>query len=346
MIHSSHAPVRCGIILAGGEGKRLEPFVYRLRGNNLPKQYVNFVGTRSMLEHTFDRAEELIPADRLFVIASENHLEYVEARRQLFNRPIDSLVLQPGNRETGPGLLLPLMHLFKRYPEATVAVFPSDHFVLEENRFMAHVALAFRVVEQDPSRMVLLGIPPSQLEPEYGYIVPDERRKGFDFAAVRGVASFVEKPAPRTATELFSRGALWNTMVMVFNAKTFLRFVRLIAPVLYSPFQRIYRAIGTSAEAIVVKECYEKMEPLNLSKHLLEPLAANHGRYLNVMAVDRVLWSDWGSAPRIMEVLGEVGYLDRFYRALAARDPGYAAATDAIDQATGSAVEQSGSMTQ
>jgi mannose-1-phosphate guanylyltransferase len=205
------------------------------------------------------------------------------------------------------------MHLFRRYPEATVAVFPSDHFVLEEDRFMAYVALAFQVVEQDPSRIVLLGIQPHQPEPDYGYIVPNDPSQGFHFAAVKSVASFVEKPPLRTAMELISRGALWNTMVMVFNAKTFLRFVRLIAPVLYRPFQQIQSAIGTSAESVVVKDCYEQMEALNLSKHLLEPLAANYARHLNVIAVDGVLWSDWGTGPRIMEGLREVGYLDRFY---------------------------------
>jgi len=52
MVKSSRSPVRCGIVLAPGEGKRLRPFIQRLRGKDLPKQFVNFIGTRSMLEHT------------------------------------------------------------------------------------------------------------------------------------------------------------------------------------------------------------------------------------------------------------------------------------------------------
>jgi len=47
MINSSHTPVRCGIILAAGDGKRLQPYIQQLRGDLLPKQYVKFVGTRS-----------------------------------------------------------------------------------------------------------------------------------------------------------------------------------------------------------------------------------------------------------------------------------------------------------
>jgi len=61
MNHDAQGPVRCGIVLAGGEGNRLKHFIYQLRGSPVPKQYINFIGTRSMLEHTLDRAERLIP---------------------------------------------------------------------------------------------------------------------------------------------------------------------------------------------------------------------------------------------------------------------------------------------
>ena len=68
-------PVSCALILAGGEGKRLRPFVHLLRGDLLPKQYVNFIGRRSMLEHTLDRAERLVPRQRVFTIVNRNHLD-------------------------------------------------------------------------------------------------------------------------------------------------------------------------------------------------------------------------------------------------------------------------------
>ena len=66
-------PVRCGIVLAGGEGRRLQPFVYRLKGVNLPKQYVNFLGSRSMLEMTFERTEKLISPNHLFTVVNQGH---------------------------------------------------------------------------------------------------------------------------------------------------------------------------------------------------------------------------------------------------------------------------------
>jgi mannose-1-phosphate guanylyltransferase len=330
MTHDAQEPVRCGIVLAGGEGKRLKPFIYQLRQSQIPKQYVNFIGSRSMLEHTFDRAEKLIPRERLFTVASQDHLQYRQARRQLLDRPIQTLVLQPVNRETGPGVLLPLMHIYKRYPRSLVAVFPSDHFILHEERFMAHVELAFDIVRQDPSRIVLLGIKPDHPEAEYGYIVPDGQLSGVIAADAHNVRSFVEKPEGRAASELADRGALWNSMVMVFEAKNFLSLISRVAPLLHRTFQPIYQAIGTSAETVVIEDGYRHMAPANFSKALLEVIAGQHPQRLAVIPVNGVLWSDWGSAPRILQILQETGKLHRLHRATDSLAADEAGAFDAM----------------
>ena len=74
MSKESNSPIRCGIVLAGGDGKPLHPLIRRLRGEIIPKQYVNFIGTRSMLQYTFDHAERLIPPDRIFTVVSQARL--------------------------------------------------------------------------------------------------------------------------------------------------------------------------------------------------------------------------------------------------------------------------------
>ena len=47
------------IILSGGNGERLRSFVRRLFGRERPKQYCAFVGSRTMFQHTLDRASLL-----------------------------------------------------------------------------------------------------------------------------------------------------------------------------------------------------------------------------------------------------------------------------------------------
>jgi mannose-1-phosphate guanylyltransferase len=127
-----------------------------------------------MIEHTFQRAEKLIPPGKIITIVGKYHLEHVEVRRQLASRHKSTVVVQPANKETGPGILLPLMHICKRCPDAIVSVFPSDHFILEEDRFMAHVDLAAQAVARNPSRVVLLAMEAQAAEEEYGYVVPRE----------------------------------------------------------------------------------------------------------------------------------------------------------------------------
>src|SRR5499426_623759 len=307
----SGVPTRCGIILAAGEGNRLRSFVENLRGYALPKQYVNFIGKRSMLEHTFYRAQKMIPSERLFTVVSQSHLRHPEIARQLSTRPIACIVEQPDNKDTGPGLLLPLAHLYKHYPDSTVVVFPSDHFILEEDLFMVYVDQTFRVVEQDPTKVVLLGINPSEAEPEYGYIVPEKRLTGPSTPGTYEVSRFIEKPEREVAHYLVSYGGLWNTLVMVFKAKTFLNAVSRITPLLYGYFERIWRAVGTPSLGHLVKEVYQQMYPLNLSKGLLEFLPLERSPELCVLPVRGIQWSDWGSEQRIIRVLQDTGYLGR-----------------------------------
>lgn len=306
---SSRVPVRCGIVLAGGNGERLAPFIRHMRADDLPKQYVNLTGSRSMLEHTFSRAEKLISPERLFTVVGRNHLKYPEARRQLLARPDGTIVVQPENKETGPGLLLPLMHLYKRYPTSTVAVFPSDHFIVEEDLFMLHVHRAFRVVQQDASRLVLLGVEPSSPEPEYGYIMPGKKRQ--DLLASGDaceVSQFIEKPEPHVVRELIVKGGLWNTMVMVFDVDTLLNAVYKVAPQLYEFFEKIGRAIGTPIAAEVVEKTYKAMWPVNLSKEVLEVISRQEPSPLCVLPVRGVRWSDLGSKRRIEDTLKATEY--------------------------------------
>jgi mannose-1-phosphate guanylyltransferase len=312
MTDPSFSPLRCGIVLAGGDGARLQSFVHRLTGSTLPKQYVNLIGTRSMLEHTFDRAEKLIHPDRLFTIANENHLHHSQARRQLVRRPKGTVIIQPENKETGPGILLGLMHLVKNYPDSNVAIFPSDHFIVQEDLFMCYVALAFQVVENNPGALIMLGLVPDGPEPEYGYIVPnDEQDDSLTSLRVHDVKLFIEKPGPDLAQELVFQGGLWNTMVMVFNTTIVLDLVRRLAPGLYGPFQPLLNAIGTSKEKATLEEIYGRIEPINFSSSVMEALPLLNPSRASVLPVSGVLWSDWGSEDRIVGALKKTGYLER-----------------------------------
>jgi mannose-1-phosphate guanylyltransferase len=308
--HSNDEEVFCGIVLAGGEGKRLQPFIRSLGRGTLPKQYVNFIGTRSMLERTLQRAEKLMPSARLLTVITESHLRYPEVREQCATRPRDTVIVQPENKETGPGLILPLMHLYQRFPNSVVLVLPSDHFIGEEERLMAHARQAYLAVKRDPSRLILLGVKPDRDEPEYGYLLPTKNRVGVG-PGMFEISWFIEKPDQKTTRRLIRAGGLWNTMIMVFKTKTVLHWVSRLVPGLYEQFQQIYESIGTPSETDVVRNIYQQLKPMNFSKEFLEPLVKTYPSSLVALPVPDLLWSDWGTASRIMDVLARIGKVPR-----------------------------------
>jgi mannose-1-phosphate guanylyltransferase len=302
--------IRSGIILAAGDGRRLQPYIYRLRGDALPKQYVRFGGRRSLLEQTIHRAEMLIPPDRLFTVVGRHHLAFREAAAQLIDRPPDTVIVQPANKETAPGVLLPLIHLNARYPDSVVAIFPSDHHISEDADFMGHVDLAFRAVERDPTQLVLLGIEPQAPDSEYGYMLPG-RRATDDAGGVKRVVRFVEKPALDDAGRLIHDGALWNSFVMVVQTPTLLDLIRRLAPRLYQDFSPIRLAIGSGREQAVTEDVYQVLEPLNFSKGVLERMESDDPLRVTVLPVRGVSWSDWGSEQRLVSGLMEAAVAHR-----------------------------------
>lgn len=263
-----------------------------------------------MVEQTFRRVERLIPADQIFTVVTRQHLLHNEVCRQLARRRSETIVVQPSNKETGPGILLPLAFIYKRLPEAIVALFPSDHFILEEERFMSYVTLAIQAVKHDPSQIILLAIEPHKPEPEYGYIIPREDSASTCRFGTRPVSGFVEKPSIERVSELLLAGALWNTMTMVFKLQTLWEMVQGVHPALFASFHRILDAIGTAEEQRTVMAVYEQLRPVNFSKEIIEKIADRQPKSIAVLPVRDVFWSDLGSPERVLQVTRKHGVED------------------------------------
>jgi mannose-1-phosphate guanylyltransferase len=122
------------LLLAGGEGERMKPFIRRWLGRHKPKQYCTFIGTRSMFQHTLDRSDQIIAPERRVTVIARAHRD--EAFSQFSWRAPGKVILQPSNRETAAGIFLGLTYIRKRDPDATVVIFPSDHFAHPEDRFV------------------------------------------------------------------------------------------------------------------------------------------------------------------------------------------------------------------
>ncbi len=290
-----------GIVLAAGEGTRVRDFLAQLCGGRGIKQFCAVVGRRSLLEHTLARVERLIPRERILVVVSTDHRAEVSV--QLAHWPTENIIFQPHNRDTAPGILLPLAYLSHRAPFATVAIFPSDHCIVAEDRFMASVRQAVVEIQRFPRELTLLGMTPSGIDDGYGWIEPGEPEEGCE---TRTVLQFWEKPSPLKAHVLLRRGALWNTFVCISQANTLWEMTRQVAPDLYDNFMHIRRALQNSHAPLVTDNVYRMIPPVNFSTAICQPLASR----LRVLPVPHIGWSDWGSVERIYTSLEQMGKLD------------------------------------
>ena len=289
------------VVLAGGDGMRLRPLTERWLGRHVPKQYCTFAGTRSMLDHTLDRAARLCDPSRILTVVGRHHRDVLRTRA---SRATDgAFIEQPANLDTAPGVLLGLVHAMHRDPDATLVVFPSDHFVYPEWRFVAKVQVAIQAAERLGDRILLLGAAPTDIEDEYGWIVPSDDLGRQPAHRVFAVESFVEKPGPAEAARLYERGALWNTLVLVARARTLWELACERLPGLTPFFSVLQAAIGTRREARVLDEVYETMPRVNFSSELLERASDR----IAVQSLDGVLWNDWGQPARIVESLLAIG---------------------------------------
>jgi mannose-1-phosphate guanylyltransferase len=290
------------VVLAAGEGTRVRSFLKQLCGGSGLKQFSTIIGDRSMLRSTLDRIGKLIPPERILIVVSSQHRDDVE--NQLADWPRQNIIYQPVNRDTAPGILLPLAHITNRDSAATVLVFPSDHFIRDEDRFMEAVQKALIELKKHPSKMILLGMPPQRgEETEYGYIVGATRRV-YDEAS--SVAGFVEKPALPQAKELIQRGALWNTMVFAVENGALWDMVQRASPVLYHAFRLIQMNLRAGCTPGSLEHIYEVIPAINFSSAICEPLASR----LAVLPVPDVGWSDWGTVGSILRTLKSLGRFD------------------------------------
>ena len=285
------------VVLGGGQGTRLQAFIRQFLGSDRPKQFCRIIGSQSMLRHTWGRAAQVVPAERIVTIITAGQESYLEEESR---HGLPGVVLaQPANRETAPGLLLPLLWIARQDPTATVVVYPADHFIWQEARFTACVREALQAVEHLSDRLVLLGVEADDPDPGYGWITPAEPVQAVGTGELYAVRRFWEKPDRHTAAHLFGAGCFWNTLVLVGRLETYLRLAEIRIPDVLSSLRRAVPHLHTPDAAASLARVYRRLPSTNFSRAILSESA----EALLLQAVRNVYWSDWGDPDRIVRTV-------------------------------------------
>lgn len=157
------------VLMAGGKGERFWP----KSRTNLPKQFLNISGNKSMIQQSIERLERLVDISQVFVVTNGLYAELIKA--QVPHLPHDNIIIEPVGRNTAPCIGLASIIIEERFLESTMIVLPSDHIIENEEGFIKILKAGIEVAQDDKS-LVTLGIKPSYPETGYGYIESTEKK--------------------------------------------------------------------------------------------------------------------------------------------------------------------------
>ena len=293
-VHDDSAELDWTLALAGGEGMRLSEYVLRRFGRRIPKQYCSLLGSRTMLQHTLGRLNELTPPARTLTVIGADHAEL--ALPQLSGL-CDHVFRQPSSRDSGLALYVALAMIKRWTPNALVTITPTDHYVAPAARYIDQVRSAQVVARKLRGKVVILGAKPTEPDPDLGYLSLGSALT--EVPSVHTLTGFVEKPSVAAAQQLVGQGALWNTMVMCGTVDALWDLGRAAEPQLLDILDSLVPLIGTLDEDDALDYIYRAYLPVSFSRDMLERAPER----LAGMALDGVEWSDWGRPERIETVL-------------------------------------------
>ena len=278
------------VVLAAGEGKRVLDLTHDRWGHRAPKQYSCIDGSRTLLGVTLERARRISTPERIVPVVAAQHQHWWTF--ELAGIPPENVIVQPENRGTAAGILLPLLWVTRHDPEARLVILPSDHGVSSEDTLHAAIADATACAACSAAGLVLLGVQPEGPETDYGWIVP--KAGGDD--RLQPVASFREKPDAATAAALLEQGGLLNSFILIADGAFLLDLFETALPQLWRSFRPLLDGDRTSPWIEQdLASLYFSVPNFDFSKDLLERAAD----LLWVHSVPACGWLDLGTPERL-----------------------------------------------
>jgi mannose-1-phosphate guanylyltransferase len=289
------------LVLAAGEGRRLRTLTTTRNGLAIPKQFCSLEGGPSLLREALARAGAVAAPERICAIVAGQHRHWWAG--QLADLDPANIIVQPCNRGTAIGVLLPLIVILERDPLARIVILPSDHHVRDEDRLARVLRYAAAPPQREDAQILLLGLEPTAADSQLGYIVPRRLAGRPPYRIER----FVEKPDTAGARRLLEEGALWNTFILAADATALLKlFERRCAHIVLA-LQDAVRAGSDGRAGERLAKLYETLPALDFSRSILQ----GQEQYLQALPIPDCGWSDLGTPERVAEALSALPGISR-----------------------------------
>lgn len=279
------------VIMAGGGGTRLWP----ISRKNRPKQMLPLIEERTLFQMTIERLKGLLPPERILVVTVAEQARELQA--QVPSLPPENYLPEPMPRGTAAVVGLAATVLYKRDPQAVMAVLPSDHFI--KNRDLFHLLMRVAVDVARQGYLVTLGITPAYPATAYGYIQRGEALPEQFLYPVYRVKRFKEKPTEAQARKMIARGDhSWNSGMFIWRAERILEEFHRQMPDLKSALDQIGAVWGTDQQEAVLQTVWPNLRSETIDYGVME-----RARQVAVLPAGGLEWSDVGSWDSLFEVL-------------------------------------------
>jgi len=278
------------VILAGGSGSRFWP----KSRENKPKQLLKIIGNETMIRLTYNRLVKKSDPENIFVVASQKLCDQIEI--EIPEIPIENYIIEPSAKNTAPAIGLAAQHIIKRNSNAIMGIYPSDHLIIDENKFQMTIDKAQEMITQNPT-LITIGINPTYPATGYGYIKYDANNKT-NIETIYKVEKFVEKPDESTAEKFVKNGDfLWNGGMFIWKAETIINEIKTYMPTLYKSLHIIYNSISTNQYKTTLLKEWETLPSESIDYGILE-------KTNNVYTAKADFkWNDLGSWKSLFDVL-------------------------------------------
>jgi mannose-1-phosphate guanylyltransferase len=274
------------VILAGGDGTRLQSLTLKISGDIRPKQFCR-ICDKTLLSQTWQRLSPLFRNDQTMFVLTRAHARFYRAELPLAENSL--ILVQPENRGTGVAITAAILRIIRSGIDPIVAFFPCDHYYADEDAFALRIRSAMTFAEEHPTSLILLGAQADYPEVEYGWIEPGQAIRDRPLSRVN---RFWEKPSLPEAQALLRRGCLWNTFVTVGRAETFLELLCAEIP----------DVVSNMAAALTDEDlhsAYRGVRAVDFSHAVLVPQPCR------LLVVRGALsgWTDLGNPARVIDTL-------------------------------------------
>jgi mannose-1-phosphate guanylyltransferase len=253
------------VIMAGGVGSRFWP---KSRARK-PKQFLNILSSKSLIEQTIERVNHLIPEENIFIVSNKN--QTAELVQVLPKFPIKNIILEPQSKNTAPCIGLASLFIKRQQPDAVMVVLPSDHLIKDTEKFLDTLKIGIESAYETKG-LITIGIQPTYPSTGYGYIqfVEDEESE-LGSKGVYKVKTFAEKPNLETAKKFIESGDfLWNSGMFIWRVDVILEEIKTYLPDIYEELMKIDEAIGKDDFKNVLEQSYGRMKAISIDYGVME----------------------------------------------------------------------------